>query len=138
MKKQMTDDMRLVVAMMAEGIKGDIDAFEGALSVIKDIERQGATEVKDINGRVISRQYDEENFATAHEYSKMLRGHISQFKPQNDRDGEKVMRIYRDSLLFDAPHDFDCFCRYIEWDREEDKKFYMPRRTSSHSLARSI
>ena len=31
---QMTDDMRLVVAMMAEGDKGDVNACEGALSVI--------------------------------------------------------------------------------------------------------
>ena len=135
---QMTDDMRLVVAMMAEGDKGDVNAFEGALSVIKDIEITNAVDVKDINERIISRQYDQEYFNTAHEYSRQLREHLSQFKPQNERDGEKVMRIYRDSLLFDAPHDFDCFCRYIEWDREEDKKFYMPRRKQLLPLARAM
>ena len=46
--------------------------------------------------------------------------------------------MYRDSLLFDAPFDFDCFCRYIEWDREEDKKFYMPRRKQLLPLARAL
>lgn len=138
MKKQMTDDMRLVVAMMAEGINGDIDAFEGALSVIRDIEMTGATVVKDGNERVISRQFDDYNFTTAHEYSKMLRGHLSQYKPKSEYEGEKVMRIYRDSLLFDAPYDFDCFCRYIEWDREEDKKFYMPRRKQLLPLAKAM
>lgn len=138
MKQQMTDDMRLVVAMMAEGDKGDIDAFAGALSVIRDIELQGCVEVKDYHENVVSRHYDEFNFATAHEYSKQLREHLSQFQPQNDRDGDKLMRLYRDSLLFDAPHDFDCFCRYIEWDREEDKKFYMPRRKQLLPLARAL
>ena len=137
-KQNMTDDMRLVIAMMAEGDKGDIDAYAGALSVIRDIEVQGCVDVKDIHERVVSRHYDENNFATAHEYSRMLRERLSQFEPQNDKDGEKLMIIYRDSLLFDASHDFDCFCRYIEWDREEDKKFYMPRRKQLLPLARAL
>lgn len=138
MKQQMTDDMRLVVAMMAEGNKGDVEAFAGALSVIKDIEIQGSIDIKDIHERVISRKYDDDNFHTAHEYSKLLREHLSQFQPKNEKDGEKLMRIYRDSLLFDAPHDFDCFCRYIEWDREEDKKFYIPRRKQLLPLAQAM
>ena len=138
MKQTMTDDMRLVIAMMAEGDKGDIHAFEGALSVIQDIEMDGCIEVKDIHDNIVSRHYDEDNFRIAHEYSMQLREHLSQFRPQNDSDGDKLMEIYRDSLLFDAPHDFDCYCRYIEWDREEDKKFYMPRRKQLLPIAKAL
>ena len=136
--EQINENRQLFLAMLREGTNGDITAFADALRLIQEIERDGSSAVLDHRGIEVSREYDPDNFAAAHEYSEMLRGYLSQCQPDNEADGKKVLRIYRDSLLFDAPWDFDCFCRYIEWDREEDKKFYMPRRKQLLPLARAL
>ena len=138
MQNEMNENSRLFFAMLREGNKGDITAFEDALRVIKEIEHDGMSVIRDYKERFVSRQYDEDNFRTAHEYSQMLREYLAQADTDNDKDGQKILRLYRDTLLFDAPFDFDCFCRYIEWDREEGKKFYMPRRKQLLPLARAL
>lgn len=138
MQNEANENSRLFFAMLREGTKGDITAFEDALRVIKEIEHDGMSIIRDHRERIVSKQYIPENFNTAHEYSQMLREYLSQVEPENDSDGQRVLRLYRDTLLFDAPWDFDCFCRYIEWDREEDKKFYMPRRKQLLPLARAL
>ena len=138
MQKQMTENERLLLVMLSEGQKGDITAFRDALETIKEIERENSTVIRDYKQRFVKRDYDEDNFRTAHEYSSLLREHLSQAEPETDKDKELLLRTYRDTLLFDAPFDFDCFCRYIEWDREEDKKFYMPRRKQLLPLVRAL
>ena len=138
MQNEMNENSRLFFAMLREGNKGDITAFEDAFLIIKEIEHDGMSVIRDYKERFVSRQYDEDNFRTAHEYSQMLREYLAQVDTDNDKDGQKILRLYRDTLLFDAPFDFDCFCRYIEWDREEDKKFYMPRRKQLLPLARAL
>ena len=40
----------------------------------------------------------------------------------------RFLDLQERSLLFCAPYDFDSYCRYLEWDREPGKRFYMPRR----------
>ena len=137
-RQEMTDNQRLLAVMMREGQKGNITAYKDALQVIKEIEMDGASVIRDNKYRIVARNFDEDNFRTAHEYSLLLREYLAQFEPENDDDGEKLVKLYRDTLLFDAPYDFDCFCRYIEWDREEDKKFYMPRRKQLLPLAQAL
>ena len=138
MKQEMSKNSRLFYAMMNQGQKGDISAFDDALKLINEIETDGSIVVRDVQEKVISREYDQDNFNLAHEYSKELMLSLSQVRVENEKDYDKQRRIYRDTLLFDAPFDFDCFCRYIEWDREEDKKFYMPRRKQLLPLARAL
>lgn len=136
--EQISENNRLFLAMLREGTKGDISAYADALRVIKEIEVDGCSVIRDSKERVVARNYDEDNFRTAHEYSLMLREYLSKAETDNDEDAAKVLKLYRDTLLFDAPFDFDCFCRYIEWDREEDKKFYLPRRKQLLPLARAL
>ena len=138
MQKQITENERLLLAMVAEGQKGDISAFKDALSLLKEIEQENSTVIRGLHDRLIKREYDEDNFRIAHKNSYLLREYLSQAEPEKEKDQELLLRIYRDTLLFDAPFDFDCFCRYIEWDREEDKKFYMPRRKQLLPLARAL
>ena len=133
-----TENNQLFYAMLREGTQGDISAFKDALQLIQEIEKDGSTAIVDHRDIPISRHYDEENFRTAHEYSAILRDYLSQAEPETDEDSEKLLRIYRDSLLFDAPFDFDCFCRYIEWNREPDKRFYEPRRKQLLPLAQAL
>lgn len=138
MHREMTYNERLLSAMISEGQKGDINAYVDAMRTIREMEREGMSIIRGSYGQIISRRFNDENFASAHEYSSLLREHLSQFEPKNDEEGKTLLRVYRDTLQFDAPWDFDCFCRYIEWDREEDKKFYMPRRKQLLPLAKAL
>lgn len=137
-KAEVNENSRLFLAMLREGVNGDLTAFADALTILHEIETDGSNAVLDHKDRVVSRVYDPDNFSTAHEYSKMLREYLTQAEPETDEQGAKLSRLYRDTLLFDAPFDFDCFCRYIEWDREPDKKFYEPRRKQLLPLARAL
>ena len=134
--EQISENNRLFLAMLREGTNGDIEAFADALRIIKEIEVDGSTAIRNSKEIIVSRVYDEANFATAHEYSEMLREYIDKAEPDNDDDAAALLRVY--TLLFDAPFDFDCFCRYIEWDREPDKRFYQPRRKQLLPLARAL
>ena len=40
----------------------------------------------------------------------------------------KLFDLHKRVLLELAPHDFDSYLLYMEWDREPEKKFYPPRR----------
>ena len=137
-KTEISEDSELFLAMLREGVNGDLSAFSDALKILHEIEEKGSSAVLDFRENPISRTYDEENFRTAHEYSRMLRDYLFQIEPETDEDAKKLSRYYRDTLLFDAPWDFDCFCRYIEWDREPDKRFYEPRRKQLLPLARAL
>jgi len=93
-----------------------LDAFE----LVRLLELDGAVEV---DGRTI---YDSDNRNLAHFYCKRIRKFALKFLQQNG--DEKAEDLYRRSLLFDAPVDFDSAIRYAEWNRPMDKRFYEPRR----------
>ena len=42
--------------------------------------------------------------------------------------GRRATVLHKKALLVIAAYDFDAFLQYVEWDRQPDKKFYMPRR----------
>lgn len=67
-----------------------------------------------------------EDFDLAHEKMKEVR-RISGIELTKNPTA-KMLEINRLSLLFDAPHDFDCYLRYVELNRPPEKRFYMPRR----------
>lgn len=50
------------------------------------------------------------------------------FKKDRPEHAEKYRQLYKKTLLFAAPVDFDSYCQYIEWNRAADKRFYLPRR----------
>ena len=41
---------------------------------------------------------------------------------------KNLYKLHKKVLLAAAPHDFESFLMYVEWERDPDKKFYMPRR----------
>ena len=127
----------LIPKVMAEGVKGDSEAFKACFCFIKDLEKADSNIIMPRNDReeqIIN--YDQDNFRKAHEFSADLRGYVAQ-AAHGELTGP-MYNLYRDTLLFDAPHDFDCFCRYIEWEREPDKRFYLPRRKQLLPLARAL
>lgn len=50
----------------------------------------------------------------------------------------RMLEINRKALLFAAPYDFDAYCRYLEWNREPPKRFYVPRRKQLLPLAQAL
>lgn len=67
---------------------------------------------------------------TALTYLRMLSAFCEEaIKHSNDEDFlVKVFDLHRRVCLFAAPEDFDSYLLYVEWNREPDKKFYVPRR----------
>lgn len=82
------------------------------------------------------RLLESEDFALAHEKNKEVRRLSAKYaKEQNSM---KMFELNKRSLLFDAPYDFDAHCRYIEWNRPNDKRFYIPRREKLLPVAKSL
>ena len=72
------------------------------------------------------RLLEETDKEDAHRRNKEVRRLSAKYAAE--RTDMKMFELNKRSLLFDAPYDFDCFLRYIEWQRPNDKRFYMPRR----------
>lgn len=72
------------------------------------------------------RLLEPDNFSLAHDLNKQLRQiAAAEFKSHRSSN---FYDLYDKTLLFDAPHDFDAFLRYVEGAQSSEKKFYAPRR----------
>lgn len=56
----------------------------------------------------------------------------------SNRDVGKLNGTYYQSLLIDAPVDFDAYCQYIEKNRDVRKRFYLPRRKQLLRVVNSL
>lgn len=57
------------------------------------------------------------------------------------RDESEIRRLFalhKKVLLAAAPHDFDSYLLYVEWNRDLDKKFYPPRRKVLKQVAEAM
>lgn len=67
-----------------------------------------------------------------HDANKALRDRMSSAMRKMAAEGkpglERMNELYYQSLLMDAPVDFDSFMLYMERDRDPEKQFYLPRR----------
>lgn len=68
----------------------------------------------------------DEDFDEAHRRNKEVRALSA--RHVKERGDARMLELNKRSLLFDAPHDFDCFLRYIEFDSKPNKQFYKYRR----------
>ena len=98
----------------------DLGALNDALDLARSIRLEQSVEV---DGKVI---YDEQMMKDSIELTKLIRTECAGWI--RDHGDRNAVELYRKSLLFDAPHDFDCYCRYLEWARDPKKRFYEPRR----------
>lgn len=69
---------------------------------------------------------ENEDFEYAHKLNKTVRNESAKIAVQNN--SIKHLELYKKSLLFDAPHELDAYLQYVEFDREPESKFYLPRR----------
>lgn len=82
------------------------------------------------------RLLEADDFSLAHRVNKTLRAVSAKYAAQTG--SPDFFRLNKKTLLFDAPYDFDAHCRYIEWNRDPDKRFYMPRREKLLPVAREL
>lgn len=84
----------------------------------------------------VVRMLEQENFYLAHQYNKEVRRLSARYA--REQGSSSMLDLNKRSLLFDAPHDFDAYCRYLEWNRDPDKRFYLPRRKRLKIVADSL
>lgn len=87
------------------------------------------------------RIYESENFEKAHLWNKDVRRITAQqarASGSNITLGEKFYNLNKKSLLFDAQSDFDAYLQYVEFDRELEKRFYLPRRKIIRPIVDSL
>ena len=75
----------------------------------------------------LCRNMEGENFKLAHETNKALREKII-VAMRKRYDVSRFFELYKKTLLFDAPHFFDCYLLYLEINRRPNERFYQPRR----------
>lgn len=62
--------------------------------------------------------------------SAVIGGRIGKIAERDEETGQKVYGLHKKVLLSLAPVDFDSYLQYVEWNRDAEKKFYMPRRNA--------
>ena len=102
-----------------------------ALNDVFDLVRQ--LQVEDaviVDGEPV---FDQEKFKKAAWYNSEIRKMCGELiTKQGDPD---AVELYKRSLLLDAKYNFDCYCRYLEFNRPAKKKFYEPRRKQLKPIA---
>lgn len=73
-------------------------------------------------------------------YLKILSELIEKRIPTLTDDSEirRLFALHKKVLLAAAPHDFDSYLLYVEWNRDPDKKFYPPRRKVLKQVAEAM
>lgn len=116
---------RLIKKLLELSDDGDEQALLDAYQLVRNLEVEDAVTVTTNGLESETLIHDKENFEKAHAAIKEVRARAAQGVRQGS---QRMVRLYRDCLLFDAPYYFDEFCRFIEFEREPEKKFYEPRR----------
>lgn len=123
-------DLEQTALQMLEKSKSDPAALLDAFEVVRQLEMQDSIEV---DGELVR---SDRNFAKAHELVKLIRTRSAQAVV--DGAGPAYLDLNRRCLLFDAPYDFDAYCRYIEWNRPRERRFYEPRRKRLKEVADAL
>lgn len=86
------------------------------------------------------RALESEDFAAAHALNKDVR-RIASGQVRSGINGGELERAYnlvKMTLLFDAPHEFDPFLQYVEFERDKASRFYLPRRKALKPIVDSL
>ena len=120
----MTNYKTLIPKLIA---RNDPYALTDAFGVCRELEQENAVHVDGTGRRDYGTTvYNKDNFAHAHEFSKEIRSAAMELLRANNAP-DMMLDLYYKTHLFDAPHNFDSFCIYIEKDRAPEKQFYVPR-----------
>lgn len=123
---KMTDLEKMIVKLLKEA-KTNPDALEDVFSLNRQFREENATTV---DGKTAPDQY---NMERSEKYNGFIRRMAAEWIKYYGV--ENCVDLYKRSLLFDAPTNFDAYCRYIEWNRPQKKRFYEPRRKQLKPVA---
>ena len=99
-----------------------------ALKIHDAFTRLGDFEAANDLIKLLSQMNDE----WSHEENGKLRKEI--IDRLNVKLDDNLYKSLRASMLFDAPVSFDAYMRMMEWERDPEKRFYMPRRRIIKSM----
>ena len=117
---------RIIKDIMRRGMSKP-GAMNDLFDLIRQLQIDGAVLV---DGEPV---FDKDNFRDAAIFNSELR-RLAAEKIRKNGDPDMV-ELYKRSLLLDAKYNFDCYCRYLEFNRPAKKKFYEPRRKQLKPIA---
>ena len=82
--------------------------------------------------------YSTEDIDLCFKVRKICAEKSKKFKKDRPEHAEKYRQLYKKTLLLAAPSDFDSYCQYLEWNREANKRFYLPRRKQLKPVAEAL
>ena len=82
--------------------------------------------------------YSTEDMGLCFEVRRICAEKSKKFKNSRPEHAEKYRQLYRKTLLLAAPTDFDSYCQYLEWARDPNKRFYLPRRKQLKVVADAL
>lgn len=126
MPKARNHTERIIKDIMRRGMSKP-GAMNDLFDLIRQLQIDGAVLV---DGEPV---FDKDNFCDAAIFNSELR-RLAAEKIRKNGDPDMV-ELYKRSLLLDAKYNFDCYCRYLEWNRPAKKKFYEPRRKQLKPIA---
>ena len=126
----MSAENEQLIAKLVE--REDLEAWRDAYTLCLELINEGTQEVLGVNGALLVENHDMSNVNKALDFGRQMRKKLVRRLKAGDEECEW---LYWKLMLMAARWDFDCFCRYIEKDREPGKKFYEPRREQLYPLA---
>lgn len=106
----------------------DFRALEDAFEIVRNLREENAVYIDN------KPSFDPVNFKDSMEYSAEIRKKCAELI-KSGAAGRRGLDLYKRTLLFEAPYNFDAYCRYLEWNREPSKRFYEPRRKQLKMVA---
>lgn len=61
-------------------------------------------------------------------YLRLLSAECEKEIKRGNKDIKEIFALHKKVLRLASPYDFDSYLLYVEWNRQPDKKFYLPRR----------
>ena len=88
------------------------------------------------------RVYESDHFDKAHLWNKDVRKitarQVHELSDKNLVKAEKFFSLNKKTLLFDAKIDLDAYLQYVEFNRDPEKRFYLPRRKIIRPIVQSL
>lgn len=134
-------EYRALISKLIErsSARADAKALSDAFELVKAYDEQVRLDVFDAAGSQVQISELSGEAADSHSYSQRIRRLAEGMLADGQSDYvSTLLDVVQESLFFDAPYDFDAFCRYIESEREERNRFYMPRRKQLYVLTKSL
>lgn len=138
-KAEVKENVALLDALVRRGLASkDFKPLADALALCRSIEIIGSSTIAAIKPELPNTViYADEAFKAARACSKKIRSACVRLVKAG-HGSDRLLDLYYQSHLFDAPHCFDSFMLYIEKDRPKQQQFWLPRRKALQGVAEAL